>query len=530
MALPCHATDTTLPCFACGPSAAYIIMTSPRHGSPAPLIHQLLPLPPSSTSPSNSDTRLTQNLDDSNLDHALAHAHNHLRRHRSHYPGRRTPATDSSPSKSPEDATSDTTGEDADDFILVDAQPEEASAPQQPSLELRDAIKPVEKFITRVVETVSLIQYIDGHGSPLEVSTQPGVRNTIVIDPRSGATISMSNPDMTLNVALPGATSSRLDPSNTITSTKLIMSTTASSAPVSLATNVPSLNGTGLHRNSSSLVNGTYSFGAPSSTNTSTPKYLLYSASSLQPTRTPTLTLLNVPGATHSEDGTTSGSESGNNNAGGVNLTPTQKQMVGGIVGGVAGFAFLALFVMLLLRYKKKRDGSISLGDDRPDNLRALPTSASGAASGTTQPMAERSMASAAVMDAMSSLVGQKRPPVQPAPGEKSFYRVSGRKLPSVLVAGGDGYTDPRASVMSGVSDYSQHSDASDPFRPSASKFTLGTPMRPISGIPIMRSGPAKTPTAERNPFADPAPYQDSPPRSVDSNGSNRGSRFQERV
>ncbi|CEJ80916.1 hypothetical protein VHEMI01073 [[Torrubiella] hemipterigena] len=505
-------------------------MTGPRHGSPATLIHQLFPDPPSSTSPSNSDARLTQNSDDTNIAHK--HAYNHLRRHRAHHSNRHLAATEPNQKERPEETVGKTTGDDADDFILVDAQPEAVAQDQDspPSLELRADIKPVEKLITRVVETVSLIQYIDGHGSPLEVSTQPGVRNTIVIDPKSGVTISMSNPDMTLNAALPGATSSRLDPSNTITSTKLILSTSASSAPISLATNVPSLNGTGFHGNSSALGNSTYSFRAPSSTNTSTRQYLLFTSSSLHPTRTPTLTLLNVPGATNSDESTSSSGDNDGGSGGGVNLTPTQKQMVGGIVGGVAGFAFLALFVMLLLRYKKKRDGSITLGEDRTDNLRALPSSASNSGSGATQPMAERSMASAAVMGAMSNLVGSKRPPPQPMAGEKSFYRVSGRKLPSVLVAGGDGYTDPRASVMSGHSDYSQHSDASDPFHPSSSKFTLGTPMRPISGIPIMRSGPAKTPTAERNPFADPLPYQDSPPRSVDSNSSNRGSRFQERM
>ena len=86
---------------------------------------------------------------------------------------------------------------------------------------------------------------------------------------------------------------------------------------------------------------------------------------------------------------------------------------------------------------------------------------------------------------------------------ERGFYKISGRKLPSVLEAGGDGYTDPRESVMTGISvPYLSPEQAES----GVVRYALGSPMRPISGVVQMRSSPARTFVTTENPFADPEP------------------------
>lgn len=118
--------------------------------------------------------------------------------------------------------------------------------------------------------------------------------------------------------------------------------------------------------------------------------------------------------------------------------------------------------------------------------------------------------------------------------GERGFYRVSGRKLPSVLQVGGDGYSDPRSSFMSGTSDYYRGSQAFDPFGGPGTRLQLGAPMRPDSGVPIVRSSPARPVVAEENPFADPptSPPGDAlaPPLTRPRAGPRRGSKFQEGI
>ena len=92
---------------------------------------------------------------------------------------------------------------------------------------------------------------------------------------------------------------------------------------------------------------------------------------------------------------------------------------------------------------------------------------------------------------------------------ERSFYRVSGRKLPSVLQHGGDGYDDPRQSVMStntvntsyttNTAHMSMYRDsrgffggAGGPSTTPTSRYAVGSPMRPESGVPVFHTGPAK--------------------------------------
>ncbi|KAF5979287.1 hypothetical protein FBULB1_5794 [Fusarium bulbicola] len=243
---------------------------------------------------------------------------------------------------------------------------------------------------------------------------------------------------------------------------------------------------------------------------------------------------------------------SNSNNTDTGTLSPQQKQVIGGVVGSIAGVAFLAFFVLFALRYKKKHPGGGILGGSQP-GTRSIggPTSGPDGDSGAS--MAERAGASAAITAAFAGLMGKKqRQTPEPEPvSERGFYRVSGKKLPSVLQVGGDGYSDPRTeppstgranreSVMSGNSDYWRGSMAFDPSDRDSPHLALGSPMRPISGVPVIRSGPARTPVTESNPFTDPSrPRPDSDVLGGSTGGGSIASRdgsfgspsrFQERI
>ena len=217
-------------------------------------------------------------------------------------------------------------------------------------------------------------------------------------------------------------------------------------------------------------------------------------------------------------------------------LSPREKQIVGGVVGGVAGAAFFLLLIMLALRYKKRKQAHTELTDDDGTGHRAI-TAGGGGGAGSTE-MSQRSSMPAAVAAAFANLTGKRRQEPEAAPdGERGFYRVSGRKLQSVLQTGGDGYGDPHDSMASGYSDYYRGSQAFEPADGPSNRLALGSPMRPASGVMVMRDGPGRTPVTEQNPFADPP----SPPpsrgpgtlgrslASHDGSGAS-GSRFREGI
>lgn len=118
------------------------------------------------------------------------------------------------------------------------------------------------------------------------------------------------------------------------------------------------------------------------------------------------------------------------------------------------------------------------------------------------------------------------------APSERSFYRVSGRKLPPVLTHGGDGYDPPdsplpplppqppfgagdsqRASVASstgsgpwlGVGSAAGRAsvrDSHDIMSGTHTVLSLGSPMRPVSGVVVFKDGPARTPVQKHSPMS----------------------------
>ncbi|KAI5461333.1 hypothetical protein BGZ63DRAFT_424229 [Mariannaea sp. PMI_226] len=228
-------------------------------------------------------------------------------------------------------------------------------------------------------------------------------------------------------------------------------------------------------------------------------------------------------------------------------LSTQQKQVIGGVVGSIAGIAMLAVLVLLALKYKKRQSDRTLLGDDSAGTrTRALITGGNGSGGAMTERSGPFGVAAAALAG-----MSPKRSSKAPEPvGERGFYRVSGKKLPSVLRSGGDGYTDPRdtqsyhsnrESAASGHTDYWRGSQAFEPAGDGLTRLALGTPMRPVSGVPIIRTGPARTAVKEENPFADPVPRPrpDSDAlgdsiaggsvRSLDGSG-NSPSRFRERI
>lgn len=224
-------------------------------------------------------------------------------------------------------------------------------------------------------------------------------------------------------------------------------------------------------------------------------------------------------------------------------LSPQQKQVIGGVVGGIAGAAFFLVLVLLALRYKRRQlNASVPAGQPSLES-RGLPPAtgapngapSGGNGGGSGGAMTER-YGTAALTGAFAGLTAKRSSASENSTetGERGFYRVSGRKLPSVLQVGGDGYSDPRSSFMSNTTDYYRGSQAFDPFGGAGARLQLGVPMRPNSGVPVIRSGPARAVVAEPNPFADPpsTPPADAsvPPMTRLRESPGRGSRFQEGI
>ncbi|KAH6611207.1 hypothetical protein Trco_001227 [Trichoderma cornu-damae] len=455
-----------------------------------------------------------------------------------------------------------------------------------------EASPSVASLVTEVIQTVSLVQIVDPHGSPLETLTRLAAPNTVIVDKDTGKTISASHPDHTPAPAAPG---SGPEPSGGIQSSTsgagpqakaTSIPFASASSPASLSPSAhfspppaaPSLgighNGTNsnlgmavhysVHNSTNSLFHAeTRKNATSSSTKFSSTKLPLTSSTASAPPSSRLTSFSEVvastvssfePLATDGAFGGVYGKDGTPSNTGGTQptpssssnstenaLSPQQKQVIGGVVGGVAGAAFFLVLVLLALRYKRRQGNAALPAGQPPSESRGLPPTAAGGApaggdgSGGGGAMAER-YGAAALASAFAGLAAKRSSASANSTetGERGFYRVSGKKLPSVLQVGGDGYSDPRSSFMSGTSDYYRGSQAFDPFEGAGARLQLGAPMRPHSGVPIVRSGPARAVVAEPNPFADPpktppanAP---SPPMMRLRESPGRGSRFQEGI
>jgi len=247
------------------------------------------------------------------------------------------------------------------------------------------------------------------------------------------------------------------------------------------------------------------------------------------------------PGATSSSPSTSTagaGSVGGTSNASTSSSTPA---VVGGVVGGIAGIVFIVALLMVLVRWRKRNQTVLRLDDSPSTERRAI----GGSDGSPSQPggMTERSLPFS-IPAALANLTGHKRASQQPsveasstAGSERGFYRVSGRKLPSVFQHGGDGYGGGYEAGHESLSGSSFYRD---------SRGFYGGPGSPTSpragrdsGIPITRPSPARTPVISEGAFGppSPAPPPIDPPRRPDTLGrshpsrdGSHGSKFTEEV
>ncbi|KAK3293203.1 uncharacterized protein B0H64DRAFT_326666 [Chaetomium fimeti] len=374
-----------------------------------------------------------------------------------------------------------------------------------------------------VVQTVSVVHYIDATGGVTSIDTltlDSPVAPTAVGLP-AGLTAGLpALSDVLPSVSLPGLLPDPVDgspssttstESETLSSTLSASSETLTSTPFSSTSAFPTLSGVG---NSSSSTRqpslfGNHTIGLFSNYSRTSPSRSTFASTKSSSSLWTSTTDANTPtiAAGGGEDSTNAGTGATAATPVPVEPTPeptglapeTRNAVVGGVVGSIAGIALIALALLYLLKWRRQRgQGIMLLGDEDTPRGRGFsspePTSPS-----SGMGMTERAGAFA-IPAALAKLSGKRAidaPPAEPATQEKGFYRVSGKKLVSVLESGGDGYTDPHDSVGSGSSYYRD----SQAFSEGSNPFQLGSPMRPVSGVPIYRDGAQRTALHEQGPL-----------------------------
>ncbi|KAJ4337220.1 hypothetical protein N0V87_004893 [Didymella glomerata] len=240
--------------------------------------------------------------------------------------------------------------------------------------------------------------------------------------------------------------------------------------------------------------------------------------------------------------------------------TPTPldtPQVVGSVVGSLAGAALiLVIILMLLRRHKRRQGGALQLTDSHPtDNeqqsMRQVQVQA------PPRPV-RASLVPSAFLNRFSGL--SKSTAETSSPTERSFQRVSGRKLPSAFSEGMTSDQFARSGHMSGMTESSFYTDDQGTYGgPGLNKeygggFSKETGENPFAGGATsmnFRPSPARTPIIHHpneNPFDDtnqtlsppmsPNPFSspaDLSPRaalgrSLHSADGSRSSRFTENV
>ncbi|KAL2019998.1 hypothetical protein VTK56DRAFT_8998 [Thermocarpiscus australiensis] len=408
--------------------------------------------------------------------------------------------------------------------------------PRQPqgddSTALHARLPPDEKLLARqvvIVQTVSIVHFIDASGSVTSISTlapdpvAPPLLGSLAGDVVTAALSALGEALPTVSLPLPdlvptnGASSTTTSAQPETSSSSLPASSgTLTSAPFSSSSAFPVLS-TGIFNSSSTAALSLFSNGTiglfSNSTRTTFSSHSSFASTTLSSSSSATFT------STTTSDVPTiqAGGAGGDANAGagaeapaaapaqptvdsGSGLPPeTRNAVVGGVVGSVAGIALIVLMLLFFLKWRKQHGKGIMLLGDGDSPSRGKGPAPSGGGGG----MVQRASAFA-IPAALAKLTGGKRaistPPTEPPTQEKGFYRVSGRKLISVLESGGDGFSDPHDSVGSGASFYRDTQmfiDGSG--RPP---LQLGSPMRPESGVPVFRDGPQRTPVHEQGPPA----------------------------
>lgn len=215
-------------------------------------------------------------------------------------------------------------------------------------------------------------------------------------------------------------------------------------------------------------------------------------------------------------------------------------KVVGSVLGSLAGVALiLALILFLLKRHKQKRGGALQLtGDDHHQE---------GNRSMTQAPAPSSALVPIAFLKRFSGMSG-KTAETSTSAGERSFQRVSGRKLPSAFSEGMTSDQFSRGGTMSGSSFYQDdHGLYGGTALSKEMGKEIGESSAPReSGQMNFRPSPARTPIIRHpddvNPFADRhhlspphSPVGELPPRgtlgrSLPSADGSRSSKFTENV
>ncbi|KAI2473890.1 hypothetical protein F4781DRAFT_7118 [Annulohypoxylon bovei var. microspora] len=421
---------------------------------------------------------------------------------------------------------------------------------------------------TIIVETVSVLQIIDSSGATvtLQTLTPSGATPATTIHPGSDTTTvdpgTESVSDLGFSTTLTATSDDEGDGSSSTTSTPTIDPTVApsessmptsfptlsysplTSTPLSGSPVFPSLAGvtnttqasssTSIFPNSTSSTSSALSFSAESVNSSSTP--VLSSSSSFfsssdsstsATTTTSSESASTTSGSSSSAFASASSTGTGGGDVGlGGNVQPSSSStstadgasssssdgpgaatVAGSVLGGVAALAFLLILALYVLRWKKRQN---------TNQLMRGSTSERGDGSG----MAEQRRRSIpfAIPAALASLTGHKRISGRSGAssdgGERGFSKVSGRKLPPVIQFGGDGYSDPRDTIMSDQSiDYRDSQAFPGLGSTGPTRLAVGAPMRPESGVPVYNPGPARTPVTGQAPFTPDTSPLEPPPR-----------------
>ncbi|KAI1655658.1 hypothetical protein F4813DRAFT_157841 [Daldinia decipiens] len=193
-----------------------------------------------------------------------------------------------------------------------------------------------------------------------------------------------------------------------------------------------------------------------------------------------------------------------------VSNGPEAATVAGSVLGGVAALAGILILALFLLRWKKRQNtlklirGSTS---ERGPGGGLVGNSGPGGGGEGGMSETRRRSVPFAIPAALASLTGYKhfsgRSAASSDGGERGFSKVSGRKLPPVIQFGGDGYSDPRDTILSEQSiDYRDSAFPGLGGGLAPTRLAVGAPMRPESGIPVFNPGPARTPKTEQVPFS----------------------------
>lgn len=218
----------------------------------------------------------------------------------------------------------------------------------------------------------------------------------------------------------------------------------------------------------------------------------------------------------------------------------TTSKVVGSVIGSLAGAALiLAIILILIRRYKHKRDGAVQLMGEHHsiDSKRSM-----------RQPLPSSNINPTSFFSRFSTV---SRSTIEStfSGGERGFQKVSGRKLPSIFSEGMTSEQFASGAPTSGASFYQDEKERGgyvSPTRTNELDKEVGhIPTTRESGPMNIRPGPARTPVIrhpDENPFADltylsppqtpnrGSPRRGSLGRSLPSADVSRSSRFTENV